>query len=446
MNTEGRRTPTADASVDPNNPEGARSVPLPAHERTLRETTKRIATVSLIGVAVVSLMLTLRFTVAHPFGTLDFANSYTAGTILRKGLATRLYDLKLQHEIQSRFTTNPQFLPFDHPPFEAYLFAPLAGLSFTQAFLVWAAFNLAVLGLVFYFLPRTGHRLDADSRLVWLAAAFPVVGGVLVLGQDSLLLAPVFLFAFLALKKRRDVVAGLVLGLGLFRFEIMLPFVFIFLLRRRWRVLAGFAAASAAWFLTSVAMIGWSGLLNYAKLLVVVGGAAGDRANGVVTATMPSLRGAVATFLGGAIPSVALFPVVLAGTLALLFWAAWQFKSVANPNDPSFDLEFSLATIVALVASYHLFVHELTPLIVAAFLMLGYESAKLREVPLLKRPGASLLLLFALVIVVGELAGFRSFSVVFVVLLGTIAWISLEISHLRPRRGVTADSPANRAF
>ncbi|HEV2387826.1 MAG TPA: hypothetical protein VGS20_11290 [Candidatus Acidoferrales bacterium] len=38
------------------------------------------------------------------------------------------------------------------------------------------------------------------------------------------------------------------------------------------------------------------------------------------------------------------------------------------------DLEFALATVAALLASYHLFVHELTPLLVAAFPILGYEG------------------------------------------------------------------------
>ncbi|HVB99350.1 MAG TPA: hypothetical protein VNJ12_08490, partial [Candidatus Dormibacteraeota bacterium] len=82
------------------------------------------------------------------------------------------------------------------------------------------------------------------------------------------------------------------------------------------------------------------------------------------------------------------------GTLLLLFWAAWEFRHVSDPANSSFDLEFSLATVAALLASYHLFVHELTPLIVTGFLI-------------------------------------RSFSVLFIVLLGLMVWLSQEIEEGR---------------
>jgi Glycosyltransferase family 87 len=391
---------------------------------------KQWATLALLAAGLACLFFMLQIVVAHPVGTLDFVNFYTAGTILKQGSPKDLYNLPLQREIERRLAPAGLFQPFIHPPFEACLYAPLAHLRFAHAFLLWAGVNLLLLALVFYFLPRTGRHLDPDSRLVWLAACFPIVGGVLVLGQDSLLLAPIFLFAFLALKKRYDGVAGLVLGAGLIRFEIMLPFVFIFLLRRRWRVLVGFSAASVVALLASAAMVGWGGLVNYGKLLVEAGQTAGNQAFGVVTAAMPSLRGAITTFLGGVIPFPLLFPLILAGTLALLGWGAWQFKSIVSPGAPGFDLEFSLAALAALLASYHLFVHELTPLIVVGFLILGYEDTAQRRESLLKRRGASLLLLFSLVLIVGEVLRFRGFSVIFIVLLGLMIWLSQETTAL----------------
>jgi hypothetical protein len=383
----------------------------------------------LIVAAFACLFLMLNFVVTRSGASLDFVGPYAAARIVQQGSAQRLYDLHLQRRLESQSVPHGRFLPFDHPPFEAWLYLPLALLPYSKAYLVWGAFNLIVLGVIFYFLRYAGICLDADPRLVWLATCLPLVAGALVLGQDSLLLAPIFLFAFLALKKRRDLVAGLILGAGLFRFEIMLPFVFVFLLRRRWKVLAGFSTAAVAAVLASVPLVGWRGLVTYGKILLEVGRATGSKANGVSVGAMPSLRGALAAFSNGAIPADFLFPLVLAGTLLLLAWAAWEFRSISQPDRPAFDLQFSFAVIAALLASYHLFAHELTPLIVVAFLLLGYEGIARRGQKLLGRPGTQLLLLFSLTMILGAVLHFRNLSVLFVVLLGMMVWLSREIAE-----------------
>lgn len=364
-------------------------------------------------------------------GNLDFTNLYLAGTIVRRGASAHLYDLPIQHRVEREVSSGP-FLPFDHPPFEAWLCLPLSYLSYPAAYLVWAAFNLALtVGLV-YLLAFSGFRQATETYLVWLAVTILLVIGVLLLGQDTLLVAVVFLVAFLALKRRREYVAGLALGLGLFRFEILLPFVFIFLLRRRWKVLAGFLGASALALFASVALVGWRGILDYGNVLLQIGRTEGSAANGVVAATMPTLRGVVPTFLGGVIPPQFFFPLILIGTLALLIWAAWEFKNIAHPEVPAFALEFSLAVLAALLSSYHLFVHELTPLIVIGFLMLAYEGTKPHKGILRNRQGTALLLLFAVVYGIGgAVFHFREFSVLFIVLLGLMIWLSQELSILR---------------
>jgi hypothetical protein len=280
--------------------------------------------------------------------------------------------------------------------------------------------------------------LETTGLLVWLAACVPLFAGVLLLGQDTILILPAFILAFLELKKSKDYTAGLVLGLGLFRFEIMFPFLFIFLLRRRWKVLAGFSISSLVALLASLALVGWSGLLDYAKVLSEVGRATGSQANGVNVATMPTLRGAAATFLGGMIPSQFLFPLVLLGTFALLGWAAWEFKNIAKPETQAFDLEFSFAVVAAMFASYHLFVHELTPLIFIGFIILSYEGSFPREGILGNRRATALLLIFAAVYGVGgAVFHFRAFSVVSIVLLGMMVWLSQELSAVRRSQQLT---------
>ncbi|MDE3136672.1 MAG: DUF2029 domain-containing protein [Acidobacteriota bacterium] len=397
-----------------------------------------MALLLLLGAAFAVLALQLGQLATDRSGTLDFANFYVAGEIVRQGQSAHLYDIKLQREIERRISPGGPAIPYAHPPFHALPFALLAGLSYPHAFIVWGGLNLLVFALILYLLPRTGSRLQGNGFLVWLAVCTPLVAGVLLLGQDTLFFAIIFILAFLALKKKRDHLAGFVLGLGLFRFEIMLPFAFVFLLRRRWKVLAGFAMASLVAFLASLALVGWQGLLDYAHLLMEVGRATGNEANGVTVATMPTLRGAASTFFSGLIPAHFMFPLVLLATLALLGWAAWEFKSVAKPEAPAFDLEFSLAVIAALLASYHMFVHELTPLFLIGFLMLGHEAALPRESALGNRRGAALLLIFAVVYGVGgAVFHFRAFSVVAIILLGMMVWLSQEISRMPTAQRIT---------
>lgn len=393
---------------------------------------KVVLVLVLVAAAVVPLSLLFRQQTGTSKGTLDFAAFYTAGTIVKEGNARGLYDLSLQRKVESGISTGGPFLAYYHPPFEALLFVPLTLLGYPLAFLVWAAMNLLVLGVALAFLRHSGYRLDTDGYLTWLAIVIFLTLGVLVLGQDTLPLVLVFLLAFLALKRRRDYVAGLVLGLGLFRFEILLPFVFIFVLRRRWRFLAGFCTAAVAASAVSLGLVGGSGMVAYARALVEVGTGAGQWTTTTALNAMPSLRGALEALASGILPSPFTFPLVLVGTVALLGWAALEFQSMSNPESSAFDLEFSAATLAALLASYHIFVHELTPLIVIAFLILGHEGIRPREGLFGNRKGTALLLIFAAVYGIGGAAfHFRDFSVLFIVLLGLIVCVSQELAALR---------------
>lgn len=407
------------------------TTPQGEHRPLWKKLTRGLAALLLLAAACGLLIIPLNQQAADHNGTLDFANFYTAGRIVVTGQASHLYDIHLQERVERQASPGGPFQPYYHPPFEALLFAPFAWFSYPHAFLLWAALNLVVFGVLIFLINRAGMQLRAARYMIWLGICFFFVLGCLALGQDSLLLAPIFLLTFLAMKQRRDFFAGLALGLGLFRFEIALPFAFVFLLRGRWRLLSGFLIAALAGSAASISLVGWSGVLAYAGALLKVVSSSGQWATMVGPATMPSLRGALATLLGRAVSPSVLLAFVLAGSLALLGWAAWQFKSIANPEVPSFDLEFSLATLAALLASYHLFVHELTPLIVIGYLMLGYEGRRLREGILRNRRGAALLVIFALVYGVGgALFHFRDFSVLFIVLLGMMIWLSQEISAL----------------
>lgn len=299
----------------------------------------------------------------------DFTAFYAAGKCVQRGLGSQLYSTQTQGRIQQEFASGVKIrngpLPFTHPPFEAVLFAPLAFLSYSGAYWVWNAVSLVALVAFLLLLgPHTPKLRGWSEALPFLCglAFFPVFV-CLLQGQDSLLLLLLFGLAFAEMKAGRNFVAGICLGLALFRFQLVLPVMAVMLLRRRWKTVAGFAVTAAALVGISAAVVGWRGLMNYPHELlqfshVQAGGAMNPR-------IMPNLRGVVAGLAGDG-NSAHLFLGAL--SLALLAWAAWKWK--AGGGQPEFDLGFGLTLVVAVMVSYHLMAHDLSvlllPLLVAA--------------------------------------------------------------------------------
>ncbi|MGZ4730887.1 MAG: glycosyltransferase family 87 protein [Terriglobales bacterium] len=298
----------------------------------------------------------------------DFTIFYTAGKCLIQGRGRQLYDLETQFAIQREFASevkhreNP--LPFNHPPFEAFLFAPLARLPYAAAYLVWAVFNLAlILGFWKLLRPRLPslHGFLPALPLLAMFAFFPLIMALLQ-GQDSILLLFLYGLAFCACATGRPFVAGLCLGLALFKFQLVLPFVLVLLVRRQWRAVAGFLITAFVLLSVSAAVVGWSGVMAYPGFVLRLS-RSGAQA-GIYPRDMPDLRGLVAGSLH------------LAGLPATLLISALSFALVAlaarwwhvQPGR-QFVLGFSLCLTVTIIASYHLLVHDLSVLMLPILLV-----------------------------------------------------------------------------
>ena len=191
----------------------------------------------------------------------DFTIFYTAGKCVNEGRGRQLYDLETQFAFQRSFAPEVKHrenaLPFNHPPFEALLFVPLAGLPYVTAYLVWAVFNIAlILGFWTLLRPRLPslHNFLPALPLLAMFAFFPVIMALLQ-GQDSILLLFLYGLAFSSLAAGRAFVAGLCLGLALFKFQLVLPFVVVLLVRRQWKAVAGFSLTAFVLLLVSAAVV-----------------------------------------------------------------------------------------------------------------------------------------------------------------------------------------------
>src|SRR5579884_2602276 len=308
-------------------------------------------------------------------GVPDFKMLYSAGLIARSYGLQRLYDPVLQQRLQLGLSPGGRFLVYNHTPLEALLFWPLAALPFRLALLVWTALSLAALGVFFVGLRYTGLRLHSPFHFAFGVIAFVPLTAALGVGQDTTFLLPILLGGLLLLERGRETAAGAVLGLGLYRFEVMLPLLAIFALRRRWRLVAGAAAVAALGLLGSWALVGTAGLRAYVHVLLMSGQVHGGW-GGVQPPYMPNLRGLLVVLLGGLLPPRLLEAVIVLASVALLLWAARECRGLDHPADPRLPLHYSIAITAALLASYHLHLYALTPLIVVAFIDAAFTSAE----------------------------------------------------------------------
>jgi hypothetical protein len=298
----------------------------------------------------------------------DFSIFYTAGTILRQGLASRLYDTGLQFQIQRQFASQVFIrkgaLPYNHPPFEALVFAPLARLSYASAYTTWDLLNLLILAcLPFLLRPYIPLLRRHPAPLWWLAmlAFFPIFAALLQ-GQDSIPLLLLFSLAYAAFRKNHQFAAGCWLGLGLFRFHLVLPIMLILLLHRRRKALLGLFVVAVALGLLSIGVVGWREALYYPSYVWGVENSTGT-ATSLISA-MPNLRGFSHLF----VPWTPRIEVGVSLVSALLLLFASTRWNDSRP-DRRFDLSFSLATVATVILSYHVLAHDLCLLLLPLLLV-----------------------------------------------------------------------------
>jgi len=193
----------------------------------------------------------------HP----DFRANYTAGYLVRTGHARDVYSYeaakKLQDAIISREVVG---MPFIHPAYEALFFAPYSLFDFHRAYFAFLGTNLLILFLCFRALRNQFDGLSRTWSLlpaaIWIT--FLPVAAALMQEQDSILLLGLLTLAATWLDRNHEFMAGCLVGLGVFRLQLVIPIAVAFLLWRRWRFVAGFAATgflalSASIWLTGIA-------------------------------------------------------------------------------------------------------------------------------------------------------------------------------------------------
>jgi hypothetical protein len=399
-------------------------------EAVLRE---RITFALLAVCAAVLLMFPLVAHVKDPSSWSDFMGFYAAARLFRQD-ASQLYNPDLQTSYQRNiFGRTEPTLVYNHAPYEMLILAPLTYLPYPVAFLVWNLLNLAFLAWSLYLLKPYASNLDTASRvLLTLLVLYPLVS-TLREGQDSIPLLLAFCLAFVSLKQDNQFAAGCALAAGLFRFQLVLPFLLVFLVRKRWRVVLGALTVGVGLGLLSLALVGWIGARVYAESLLAV---THQGRHYVPTLGMPNIRGFLDTVFANRVGRWYLTGVVAASSLALLGWVIRKWgESDWDPVQRRFDLLFSLNLIVTFLVAYHSFMHNLIVLTLPMLLLLDYCRAGGRGALSRRRPILSLILLFSMTLFL-NLAGGNRFNYLAVPLLLLAFAVAGEVTHSQPRAGV----------
>ena len=290
----------------------------------------------------------------------DFSLTYVGATILQRGQSAHLYEPSFQIKVRNSLFEDPNPLLFEHPPVEALLLSPLARLPYRTAYLLWGLLNVAVLLFLVIRLRAYLRWPTQDLGYVFLWPLFAPLGVALFQGQPSIIALAGFASGFVQLRKKRDLCAGVAFGLALFRFHLALPFALIFLLRKKWKFIGGFACSTAIFGALSLLAVGLSGIAQYVRLLSAIGTNPQDQSYGSAV-DMGSIYGFFYALAGDLISHKALVAAAAVFSLALLSYIAKQWNEAEM--QPSSDLVFAGAIAASLIVGAHMFTHDFSPLI-----------------------------------------------------------------------------------
>lgn len=294
-------------------------------------------------------------------GHADFRATYTAGYLLRMGQPLYDYDTELQAQNQ-QISIEPVAMPFIHPAYEAILYAPLSFLSYRRAYWIFFAVNILVLCGVYWLLAPDLKVLSSVAPLLPMTAVLALlpIGAALVQGQDSILLLLILAVVFARFRFSANVfISGAILGLGAFRFQLLLPILICFLIWKRWKFVAGFTSIAAVCACISVWVAGFRPYFNTISNLV----------SGPYIPTfqplerMANLHGLIGAVGGG--KDWVVISSLLVLVIAVIAGAGKKLRE-----------QFAVAITAALLVSYYGLIHDFSILFIPLALLISENSVR----------------------------------------------------------------------
>jgi hypothetical protein len=294
-------------------------------------------------------------------GRADFRHLYVAGLMFRTGHARELYEKASQQFFQITYVSPGDFpMQYNHLPYEALFYAPFSVFRYRAGYFAFLAFNLALLVILYRLLRR---RTQNIARVYsWLPAGliagFIPIGVTLIQGQDSIVLLFLLTCGLLAIERGMEFWAGVFVGVGLFKFTVVLPIALLFVIWRCWKFAAGFTITAVSLAGISLWMVGWAQAEKYVQLLRAMGvrlSSLGDQALYTIQiAAMPNLRGLVYGLANQYVSNHAIQFITAIVSIFVLIWATIAGARLIAPD------RFLFAITASSVVSYHFLLHDMS--------------------------------------------------------------------------------------
>lgn len=172
----------------------------------------------------------------------DFLHFYVLGNIARMHDGSMLYDAGRQTELAKNLihqVPNDTYLPV-YGPQVSLLFSPFAGMSYGWATAAWMLVSALIFGVCCWLVLRTCPRLRNYKSIVFvLALAFPGFFFLVSSGQNSAVALIAFTAAFFSFRAQQPFLAGLAIGLLMYKPQFGIMAAILFLFTFEWRVVAG---------------------------------------------------------------------------------------------------------------------------------------------------------------------------------------------------------------
>jgi hypothetical protein len=198
----------------------------------------------------------------------DYPAFYGAGKIIAEGDGQSLYQSKrLALAEQGLFPSEENaFMPFPYPVFVAFVYSPLALLSYRVSYIIH---TLLMVGALLFGLQllRPMSRASAEHFFfvfALLVSYYPLLRSIIG-GQNTVISFLLVSLLWRAVKDDHDFRAGIFLGLLLFKPQYGLPFMGLFLLSGRWKVTMIGAMTGLAEWAVGVWLSGWAWIGEWLK-------------------------------------------------------------------------------------------------------------------------------------------------------------------------------------
>ena len=303
----------------------------------------------------------------NPLGT-DFLNQYAASVLVQRGDAAASYDIPAHGALEKDIIGADDFgyYGWHYPPVGFFFVHWFASLSYGWALVAWMLLTGALYCIAIY-------RILPRSETFLCALAYPAVMINIGHGHNGFLSTFLLAMALLSLQARRQWLAGVLIGLLIYKpqFGVLIPLALI--AGRYWIAFVSAAVTAVLFMLASVVVYGtdaWAAFFvsnDFTRTVILEQGATGWYKIQSVFSLVRGLGGSLALAY-----SAQLATGIAAATVVVLLWRA----------SVPFALKASALALGSLLATPYLLDYDLVIAAIALTFLVAYQLQNATRPPL----------------------------------------------------------------